>query len=887
MINVIPQRMRKYLGLLLLTMLLFSCIKRQPIENFTDDVNSYIVKKELLESCNIDYFKRIENGNYSAEKERYIEFLVTYMPISDFVDYDYEFFIRQVDFAILAKETFTWGDSIPEDIFMHYVLPPRVNNENMDTARMVFYRELKERLLPMNLSMEEAVLEINHWCNEKVIYRGTDERTISPLAAVISGFGRCGEESTFAVTALRSAGIPARQVYTPRWAHTDDNHAWVEVWIDGKWYFLGACEPAPVLNTGWFDIPATRTMLVHTKQFGGPSSGDGMTLSQNMNFSWINVLSTYAPIKKIKVRVVDENNIPVWMANVRYQIYNYAEMYPLFEENTDITGFSEFATGYGSVEVYVSNGSKCISTIVKPQVEGWITVVLGSRNVFPRDTCKYIPPIVGDVVKPAPELVKITERRILKNGRKRSEFEKTFYNIVNAEHFAETFGYDERIIPFLIGSRGNWPEIERFLIEASYLSNQEQAVLLLSVLFEKDLRDTKSEILSEHLEYALKCKSDNFPEEIYIQYLLNPRIEFEMLKSYRKEIANSIGDAKIAEFKKSPEKILTYIRRNVKTELSDGDKTFSVEELNNYKVPITPLAVCKFGIADQKSLQIYYVAFCRSIGVPARIDQATGLVQYWKEEQWHDVMLKEMSSGSEIKKAKVFFVSKDSLRDLKYRINFSLALFENGVFKTVDLGWETPISSFAEGVELSVGQYMLLTSLRNEDGSVIVNRKYFELGEKDVVYLSVGIPELFNEKCYLKEFVHSSLTDFNGNTIVSASLVNNSFVVFIWLDAAKEPSKHIVRDLAPMIEELSKNKITVYFIVNETNFNPEKYGFLENLNYLYDKDWTFLDSNHTCMVKGKGIDFPRIMMVNKNNEVVFSSEGYTIAVGEMLITKAK
>ena len=77
--------------------------------------------------------------------------------------------------------------------------------------------------------------------------------------------GRCGEESTLLVAALRSVGIPARQVYTPRWAHTDDNHAWVEAWADGKWYFLGACEPEPVLNLGWFNAPASRGMLMHTK----------------------------------------------------------------------------------------------------------------------------------------------------------------------------------------------------------------------------------------------------------------------------------------------------------------------------------------------------------------------------------------------------------------------------------------------------------------------------------------------------------------------------------------------------------------------------------------------------------------------------------------------
>ena len=82
-------------------------------------------------------------------------------------------------------------------------------------------------------------------------------------------------ESTFTVAALRSIGIPARQVYTPRWAHTDDNHAWVEAWADGKWYFLGACEPEPVLNLAWFNEPASRAMLMHTRAFGDYEGPDG------------------------------------------------------------------------------------------------------------------------------------------------------------------------------------------------------------------------------------------------------------------------------------------------------------------------------------------------------------------------------------------------------------------------------------------------------------------------------------------------------------------------------------------------------------------------------------------------------------------------------------
>ena len=78
----------------------------------------------------------------------------------------------------------------------------------------------------------------NYKDSVRIFFRGKE------IYYVADELGNGGEESTFTVSALRTIGIPARQVYTPRWAHTDDNHAWVEAWVDGKWYFLGAC-PEP------------------------------------------------------------------------------------------------------------------------------------------------------------------------------------------------------------------------------------------------------------------------------------------------------------------------------------------------------------------------------------------------------------------------------------------------------------------------------------------------------------------------------------------------------------------------------------------------------------------------------------------------------------------
>lgn len=115
-----------------------------------------------------------------------MKFLYAYMPMSDVVDYDPEFFLRNVRASFVAREEMPWGERVPEREFRHFVLPVRVNNEDVDSARWVFYGELKDRV--RGLSMRDAVLEVNHWCHEKVVYTPADPRTSSPLATMRTAY---------------------------------------------------------------------------------------------------------------------------------------------------------------------------------------------------------------------------------------------------------------------------------------------------------------------------------------------------------------------------------------------------------------------------------------------------------------------------------------------------------------------------------------------------------------------------------------------------------------------------------------------------------------------------------------------------------------------------
>lgn len=209
---------------------------------------------------------------------------------------------------------------------------------------MVFYKELRDRVLKC-ATMEDAALEVNHWCHEKAIYKPTNARTCAPLTMLTTAFGRCGEESVFALAALRAVGIPARQVYTPRWAHCDDNHAWIEVWVDGNWKYLGACEPEPRLDIAWFTAPVRRGLFMLARVFGKYNSDEEIA-SENANGTVVNVTGNYTDVRKMEVKVTDVEGKPVPGAKVEFRIYNYGEYYPVASFKADHKGMARLTGGW-------------------------------------------------------------------------------------------------------------------------------------------------------------------------------------------------------------------------------------------------------------------------------------------------------------------------------------------------------------------------------------------------------------------------------------------------------------------------------------------------------------------------------------------------------------
>lgn len=480
---------------------LLSCGKRELITNpeRLQDVQKMLEVQREMTSKSIIPIWDIFQQNLSKDERQAMEFLYAYMPLSDLADYPAEFFLTNVRYSLRARREMPWGKTIPEDVFLHFVLPLRVNNENLDSFREQMYDEIKARI--QGLGMKEAALEINHWCHEKVTYRGTDERTSSPLAAICKAFGRCGEESTFTVTALRTAGIPARQVYTPRWAHTDDNHAWVEVWINGKWYFLGACEPDVDLNMGWFEEPSSRVMLVHTRTYGR-YFGDEPVLTNADRFSELNLTSNYTATKKVSVLVKNPDGTPSDSARVEYQLYNYAEFYPIAVNYTDKYGFLCFQTGMGDLIVWAAkNGAFAWKKFSVPTTDSLILVLGTASYTGLSDSFDLIPPPAKKVEKNIPEeLRKQNMLRLAREDSIRNAYCSTFKDSAWIVSFAKQHNLPaEEILPFIKKSYGNWREITSF-IETYSAQYSKLMIRFLAQLSDKDFADVKEQTLADHLE---------------------------------------------------------------------------------------------------------------------------------------------------------------------------------------------------------------------------------------------------------------------------------------------------------------------------------------------------------------------------------------------------
>ena len=281
------------------------------------------------------------------------------------------------------------------------------------------------------------------------------------------------------------------------------------------------------------------------------------------------------------------------------------------------------------------------------------------------------------------------------------------------------------------------------------------------------------------------------------------------------------------------------------------------------------------------------MAVCRTLGLPARIDPVTYKVQYADSKgQWVDVQF-----GSEAKAqgtsagqglVKVTYTPGKFLANPKYYSHFSLSAIKHGRPELMNYEEsDTYESLLKKGSKVDAGDYMLVSGTRMANGSVLAHIEVFPVKEGQETFVPLVMRSDSESLQVIGAFNSENLyKDSDGVVRSILSTTGRGYFIIGLIAPNHEPTNHVLRDIALYKDELEQwgRKIVLVF---RNQSEADRFRF---------SDFPELPSNIVFGVDSEGQmaaempgTLPVIKIADTFNRVVFTSEGYTIGMGETLM----
>ena len=198
----------------------------------------------------------------------------------------------------------------------------------------------------------------------------------------------------------------------------------------------------------------------------------------------------------------------------------------------------------------------------------------------------------------------------------------------------------------------------------------------------------------------------------------------------------------------------------------------------------------KVGYGSYLSKKVLFVAVCRTLGVPARLNPETKAIQFYRDGVFHNV-----EKANKAKTLPFTVVSGDDTKWVYFQ-NWSLGILHDGIYNTLDLSER----EWADGkvlLDLAPGAYRLITAKRMPNGSLFTtNESVFTVGEGHADNLTIRLRDTkISDMLENMDILPFSLKDKDGGKIEAEKLTAGKANILFWLEEGKEPTEHILNEL--------------------------------------------------------------------------------------------
>ncbi len=819
----------------------------------------------------------------SGEKADYCNFLLDNSSDGDLAVLTPDFIDENIEYAILAKEL-PFNKNVSEELFLHYVLPPRMSQEPFEQWRKVFYDALYPRVKDCK-TIREAVLEVDLWYNEGCYFKQTSGRDMPPLSCIKWSWGRCEEMMILFMAAGRSVGIPVRSVSAPYWSFTDSNHAWVEVWTEDGWKVTEEGYPLAYGQTNWVTDTALRAPIVTSRCFGDLEHAQ--TISIDNHATKLNITSNYGETIHTTVKTVDENGNPIEDVNIILYATTFGGLFSFYHEETDENGIAKIELGRTTTWVTARKDS-LFGTGVLSTVKGddELTITL-SNNYYINESFVNHFPLAGhkerNFTKDEEMIKRLHERRELVNLRRQKRYlgnkksEEFIKHYPMPENDEDLDKYNARRDKFLSNSNDICDNASAFLYVYDKLSampdpESRKGVLssIITLWDSKDLAempDTTAilETVNAYYERKVAYKSV-ISDSLWNRHVITPAFGRKIVpeNGWEGELYKMMKPILTDDLKTTYNNVTDWLTKSI---VVDTATTMSY-----YSGSLNPVEILNKRNINGYHKTVLYDSVYRLAGIPL---SWKGFMEYFDGEQWNPIVIstdedeeKVPTQRREVEITLEIIHDGTPIKAEPFK-NFLLAtMHENGdvsntYFDSEAVGDKAKIKWFKTDEETP---FYLVSFIRNENGDSDV-RVLSVTEDKSEYVLNLETPKpLFDLSASWSKKTKKALQKL----LKKNDSEDRYTLVFVRGKLGTEPQERMVEQLFNKKNDFFKKKANV-IIATENRDNNDLDAF--------DKDGVIITKTKKIIHEEfQAADYPCIFLLDKKGKIVSSSKGYNLSI---------